>query len=126
LEDKPAHVALHRVLLKARLQRGSKARPLKLGRNHEGHLSEIGRGVQPIARAPNDLLVLAWSGNGNDRHVSLVVYVAKRLQFPVGTRGYARKNPFEDVSLRKAMKQSLYCPCIGGASRTYHTLGAVL
>ena len=46
LEDKPAHIAAHRVLLKARLQRGSKAGPLKLGRNHEGHLGEIGRGTQ--------------------------------------------------------------------------------
>src|SRR5262245_9985577 len=114
------------MLLKARLQRGSHTRTLKLGRNHEGHLSEIGRGVQPIARAPNDLFVLTWSGNGYDRHVSLVVYVAKRLQLRVGKRAYAPEEPCVDVVLRKAMKQSLQRPRVGGASRTNHNLGAVL
>ena len=64
LEDKPADVAPHSVLLKARLQRGSKAGSLKLGRNHEGDLSEIGRGTQKVAGAADDLLVLAWPGDG--------------------------------------------------------------
>src|SRR5262249_21699921 len=64
LEDKPAHPAPHSVLLKARLQRCSKARPLKLGRNHEGDLGEIGRGTQKIAGAADDLLVLPWPGDG--------------------------------------------------------------
>ena len=64
LEDKPADVVPHSVLLKARLQRGSKARPLKLGRNHECDLGEIGRGTQKVAGAADDLLVLTWPDDG--------------------------------------------------------------
>jgi hypothetical protein len=60
--DKPAHTAAHGVFLKARLQRGAKTSPLKLRRNHEGHLGEIGRRTQKVAGAADDFLVFAWPG----------------------------------------------------------------
>jgi len=126
LEDKPADAAAHGVLLKVRLQRSSKPRPLKFGCNHEGYLGEIGRWVQKIARAPNDLLILAWPDDAQERDVGLVVYVAQRLQLPVGKRAYAAEEPCVDVVLCKAMEQSLQGLCVSGASRTYHDLGAVL
>src|SRR5207244_8137301 len=61
-----------------------------------------------------------------ERDVSLVIYVAERLQVPVGKRAHAPEEPCVDVVLRKAMEQSLQRPCVGRASRTYHNLGTVL
>src|SRR5262245_24710849 len=55
-----------------------------------------------------------------------MVYVTKRLQIRVGKRTHAAEESRIDVVLRKTMEQSLQRTCIGGTSRTYRNLGAVL
>src|SRR5262249_59379664 len=110
-----AHAAAHCIFLQARLQCGSQTGSLKLRRYHKGHLSEIGRRAQEVAGAANDLLVLARSSDGEESDLGLVVYVAQRLEVPVGQRAQAPKEPRIDVVLRKAMEQSLQRSSVGRA-----------
>ena len=126
LRDEPAHAAADGVLLEAALQGGAEASALPFRRHHERDLGEIGRGVQEVAAAADDHLVLARPGHRQERDLRLVVHVAERLQLLEGQRAHAPEEPGVDVVRRQAVEQRPQCIRIGGARRPDQDIGAVL